>query len=251
MLFNKNLKEELNFIRDNLRVQKITGENMAKVLVIEDEKKVSALIQQGLMEVGYQVQTAETPTVARELVQTSTFDIIILDVMLPEMSGMDFAKELRSKSFDGFILMLTALSTTKDKIQGLDSGADDYLAKPFEFEELLARVRALLRRKTPEKGILKNGDLNMDLIARNVTREGVKIELTTKEFSLLEFFMKHLDTVMDRNTIARQVWGTDFDPDSNVIDVYINHLRKKVDSPFSRKLLKTVVGQGYVLNRID
>jgi DNA-binding response OmpR family regulator len=147
--------------------------------------------------------------------------------------------------------MLTALGTTKDKITGLDAGADDYLSKPFEFDELLARVRALVRRKGPDLSQLNNGDLLMDLLTRHVSREGVKIELTTKEFSLLEFLMRNLDKTVDRNAIARQVWGTEFDPDSNVIDVYINHLRKKIDSPFTKKLLKTVVGQGYVLLKAD
>lgn len=224
---------------------------MTSILVVEDERKVSALIQQGLQEVGYAVETVDTPSAARELIRNKKFDLLILDVMLPEMNGMDFAKELRVHGHAGFILMLTALSTTKDKIQGLDAGADDYLTKPFEFEELLARVRALIRRKGEDKVMLKNGDLVMDLITRHVSREGVRIELTTKEFSLLEFLMRHLDKVVDRNAIARQVWGADFDPDSNVIDVYINHLRKKVDSPFARKLLKTVVGQGYVLNKAE
>lgn len=222
---------------------------MTNLLIVEDEKKVSAFIQQGLMESGYHVETADTPSIARQTLKTKKFDLVILDVMLPEMSGMDFAKELRISGFPGFILMLTALSTTKDKIAGLDSGADDYLSKPFDYEELVARVRALIRRKSDDKAQLKNGDLVMDLITRQVSRENIRIELTTKEFSLLEFLMRHQDKVVDRNSIARQVWGTDFDPDSNVIDVYINHLRKKIDNPFGRKLLKTVVGQGYVLNR--
>lgn len=224
---------------------------MINILVVEDEKKVSAFIQQGLEEVGYHVETADSPGLAREKIKSKNFDLLILDVMLPEMSGMEFAKELRLKGHAGFILMLTALSTTKDKIQGLDSGADDYLAKPFEFEELLARVRALIRRKSDDKAQLRNGDLIMDLITRNVTRDGIRIELTTKEFSLLEFLMRNQEKVMDRTAIARQVWGADFDPDSNVIDVYINHLRKKIDSPYPKKILKTVVGQGYVLNKID
>lgn len=224
---------------------------MINILVIEDEKKVSAFIQQGLKEVGYEVETAESPGIARELIRSKKFDLLILDVMLPEMSGMEFAKELRANGHNGFILMLTALSTTKDKIQGLDSGADDYLAKPFEFDELLARVRALIRRKSDDKAQLRNGDLIMDLISRNVTRDGIRIDLTTKEFSLLEFLMRNQEKVMDRSAIARQVWGADFDPDSNVIDVYINHLRKKIDSPYPKKILKTVVGQGYVLNKID
>lgn len=224
---------------------------MTSVLIIEDEKKVSGFIQQGLQEIGYEVESVDSPLTARDKLKTRKYDLLILDVMLPDMSGMDFAKELRVHGYAGLILMLTALSTTKDKIQGLDSGADDYLTKPFEFEELLARVRALIRRKGDDKAQLKNGELVMDLISRNVSRSGQKIELTTKEFSLLEFLMRHQDKVVDRNAIARQVWGTDFDPDSNVIDVYINHLRKKIDNPFPKKLLKTVVGQGYVLNKVE
>lgn len=224
---------------------------MTNILVVEDEKKVSAFIQQGLVEVGFEVETVDNPLVAMEKIKVRKYDLLILDVMLPDMMGTDFAKELRIHGFKGFILMLTALSTTKDKILGLDSGADDYLTKPFEFEELLARVKALIRRKSDDKAQLQNGELVMDLISRHVSRSGIRIELTTKEFSLLEFLMRHLDKVVDRNSIARQVWGTDFDPDSNVIDVYINHLRKKIDSPFPKKLLKTVVGQGYVLNKVD
>ncbi len=224
---------------------------MAKILIIEDEKKVSAFIQQGLSELSYSVDAVEGPGSARHVMEKTKYDLLILDVMLGEENGMNFAKEIRAAGYNGFILMLTALSTTKDKILGLDSGADDYLAKPFEFEELLARIRALLRRKSNEVSQLANGDLRMDLLTRSVSREGKKIELTTKEFSLLEFLMRNLDHTVDRNAIAQQVWGTEFDPDSNVIDVYINHLRKKIDTPFSRKLLKTVVGQGYVLQKID
>jgi DNA-binding response OmpR family regulator len=224
---------------------------MINILVVEDEKKVSAFIEQGLKEVGHHTETAESPSIARQLLQRSNFDLIILDVMLPEISGIDFAKEIRASGHKGFILMLTALSTTQDKISGLDAGADDYITKPFEFDELLARVRALMRRKSDDKAILKNGLLHMDLISRQVNREGLRIELTTKEFSLLEFLMKNLDVVVDRNSIAKQVWGADFDPDSNVIDVYINHLRKKIDSPFGKKILKTVVGHGYVLSKME
>lgn len=224
---------------------------MASILIIEDEKKVSAFIQQGLTEHQYHAEAVEGPAAAKLAMEQKSFDLLILDVMLGDKSGLDFAREIRKSGYNGLILMLTALSTTKDKILGLDSGADDYLAKPFEFEELLARIRALLRRKTSEVSQLASGDLKMDLLARSVFREGKKIDLTTKEFSLLEFLMRNIDQTVDRNAIARQVWGTEFDPDSNVIDVYINHLRKKIDSPFSRKLLKTVVGQGYVLQKFD
>lgn len=224
---------------------------MQNILVVEDEKKVLALVKEGLQSAGYSVEAAESPEVARNLIRSHKLDLIILDVMLPGTNGIDFAREIRSEGWAGFILMLTALSTTSDKITGLDAGADDYLTKPFELEELLARVRALSRRKGDPKSTLKNGSLTMDLLTRNVSRDGIRIELTTKEFSLLEFFMRHLDKVVDRNSIARQVWGTEFDPDSNVIDVYINHLRKKIDNPFPRKILKTVIGQGYVLLKTE
>lgn len=224
---------------------------MVNILVVEDEKKLIAFIEQGLKEAGYSVEAAENSADAQKIIKNSKFDLIILDVMLGETSGLDLAKSLRAEGYTGSILMLTALSTTQDKIQGLDAGADDYLTKPFEFEELLARVRALLRRHSDERFTLKNGQLVLDLISRNVTREGVKLDLTTKEFALLEFLMRNLSKVVSREAIAKQVWNSDFDPDSNVIDVYINHLRKKVDSPFSKKLLKTVVGQGYVLSRFE
>jgi two-component system copper resistance phosphate regulon response regulator CusR len=224
---------------------------MQNILIVEDEKKVLALMKEGLQHSGRAVEGAESPAAARILMKSKKFDLIILDVMLPGTSGTEFAKEIRSAGWNGFILMLTALSTTSDKIAGLDSGADDYLTKPFELEELLARIRALGRRKADSKSRLQNGSLIMDLISREVSRDGIRVELTTKEFSLLEFFMRHLDRVVDRNAIARQVWGTEFDPDSNVIDVYINHLRKKIDNPFPRKILKTLVGQGYVLQKTE
>lgn len=224
---------------------------MQNILLVEDEKKVLAIVKEGLTSAGYSVEAAESPEAARVLLRTHKFDLIVLDVMLPGTNGIDFAREIRGGGWSGFILMLTALSTTHDKITGLDAGADDYLSKPFELEELLARIRALGRRKGEVKSTLKNGSLVVDLLSRSVSRDGVRIELTTKEFSLLEFFMRHLDKVVDRNSIARQVWGTEFDPDSNVIDVYINHLRKKIDNPFPRKILKTVVGQGYVLQKSE
>lgn len=224
---------------------------MQNILIVEDEKKVLALIKEGLTNAGYSVEAAESPEQARPLFRQHKFDLVILDVMLPGTNGIEYAKEIRGGGWNGFVLMLTALSTTNDKISGLDAGADDYLTKPFELEELLARIRALGRRKGDQKSTLKNGSLSMDLLSRTVSRDGIRIDLTTKEFSLLEFFMRHLDKVVDRNAIARQVWGTEFDPDSNVIDVYINHLRKKIDNPFPRKILKTVVGQGYVLQKTE
>ncbi len=220
---------------------------MARILVIEDEKKMAAFIQQGLIDQGHDVLTREHPAEALKLCQEKPCDLYIVDVMLPDMNGLQLSKELRAKQPKALILMLTALSTTQDKVQGLDAGADDYLTKPFELTELSARVRALLRRHTEAQTVLSNGDLSMDLIKRTVVREGRSIELTSKEFALLELFMRQIDKVLDRNTIAQQVWGSEFDPESNVIDVYVNHLRKKMDQGHARKLLKTVVGHGYTL----
>jgi two-component system, OmpR family, copper resistance phosphate regulon response regulator CusR len=224
---------------------------MGHILVVDDEKKMSAFIQQGFQEAGYTVTVVDCCSLARDFIPTTKVDLIVLDVMLPDMSGVSFAEELRQEGVKTPIILLSALSTTDDKISGLDAGADDYMTKPFEFSELHARAKVLIKRKSEGKSTLENGSLIMDLISRSVVREGVKIEVTTKEFALLEFFLRNIGKTVDRDTIARQVWGTDFDPDSNVIDVYINHLRKKIDTPFEKKLLKTVVGEGYVLNKFD
>ncbi len=223
---------------------------MHRILVIDDEKKMAAFIQQGLLEQGYLVDMADHPHKGLQLVSDVTYDLLVLDRMLPDMDGTEFARQVRTQGFKGFILMLTALNTTQDKVTGLDAGADDYLTKPFEFSELVARARALLRRRgDTAPTTLVNGDMIMDLLKRTVKREEKAIELTTKEFALLELFMKHVDKVLDRNIIAREVWGTEFDPDSNVIDVYVNHLRKKMDQGFGRKLLRTIVGHGYILSK--
>ena len=222
---------------------------MYRILVVEDEKKMSGFIQQGLIEQGYLVDVADHPRQAQDLVHNISYDLLILDVMLPEIDGLELSRRVRESGYNGLVLMLTALNTTRDKVAGLDAGADDYLTKPFDFNELLARVRALLRRRGEATTTLTNGDLVMDLIKRSISREGKSVELTSKEFSLLELFMRNVDKVLDRNTIAKQVWGTEFDPDSNVIDVYVNHLRKKMDQSFSRKLLRTIVGHGYILSK--
>ncbi len=222
---------------------------MNRILVVEDEKKMSGFIQQGLLEQGYLVDVADHPRQAQELVHNVSYDLLVLDVMLPEIDGLELSRRVRENGYNGLVLMLTALNTTRDKVAGLDAGADDYLTKPFDFNELLARVRALLRRRGEATTTLTNGDMVMDLIKRSVSREGKLVDLTSKEFSLLELFMRNVDKVLDRNMIAKQVWGTEFDPDSNVIDVYVNHLRKKMDHAFSRKLLRTIVGHGYILSK--
>ncbi len=221
-----------------------------RILIVEDQRKMAGFLKKGLSEAGYLAEVAESGSAAESLVAASSFDLIILDVMLPDQNGFDTARHLRADGFSGPILMLTALGGTKDKVHGLDAGADDYLTKPFAFDELLARVRALLRRKEAPAGTrLRFADLEMDIVARKVTREGKELSLTPKEFSLLEYFLRNPDRPLSRAVIAEHVWDVHFDSDSNVIDVYINMLRKKVDVPFGKKLIHTVVGAGYALRQ--
>jgi DNA-binding response OmpR family regulator len=186
---------------------------------------------------GAELLTAENP-----------YDLVILDVNLPDQNGLDTSRHLRRDGFKGPILMLTALSSTKDKIHGLDSGADDYLTKPFDFEELLARVRALLRRnKGGENSKLRFGDIELDLVLRKVTRVQQQITLTTKEFSLLEYLMRNPNRPVTRVEISEKVWDINFDTNTNIVDVYINMLRKKIDAPFEKKHIHTMIGYGYIL----
>lgn len=219
-----------------------------RLLVVEDQKKMAGFIRRGLTENGYAVDLAETGAAAESLAGENEYDLIILDVMLPDQNGFDTARHLRQDGFTGPILMLTALAGTKDKVHGLDSGADDYLTKPFEFAELSARVRALLRRHTTgAQSVLKFEDLEVDLVARKVKRASSELALTPKEFSLLEYFMRNPNRPLTRTSISEHVWDVHFDSDSNVIDVYVNMLRKKIDHPFEKKLIHTVIGVGYVL----
>lgn len=220
-----------------------------RILLVEDQRKMAAFIQKGLTEAGYTVDHAETGKAAESFFSENDYDLVILDVMLPDQSGLDTARNLRTDEYKGPILMLTALSTTKDKVNGLDSGADDYLTKPFEFEELLARVRALLRRNNVGGvgAVLRFADIEMDLVKRKLIRSGKELELTQKEFALLEYFLRNPDRPLSRTSIAEHVWDAQFEGDSNVIDVYVNLLRKKVDHAFPKKLIHTVVGVGYVL----
>lgn len=222
-----------------------------RVLVVEDEKKSASFIKNGLLEAGYVVETAESASAGLTMSANSEFDLVVLDIMLPDGNGMDVARQMRNEGFKGFILMLTALDSTRDKVRGLDSGADDYLAKPFEFDELLARIRALLRRKEGGRTRLGFEDLHMDLIQRQVKRAGSDIPLTQKEFSLLEFFLRNANRPLTRTEIGENVWDVHFDNESNVIDVYVRHLRKKIDEPFPTRLLHTVTGYGYVLKRAE
>ena len=209
---------------------------------------MASFIKKGLTAQGYLVDVSETGTGAESLVAENSYDLVVLDVNLPDQNGMDTARHIRGDGFKGPILMLTALSSTKDKIHGLDAGADDYLTKPFDFDELLARIRALLRRNSgSETSKLRFADVEIDLVHRKVVRANKEVNLTTREFSLLEYFMRHPNRPLTRVEISEHVWDVNFDTNTNVIDVYINMLRKKLDSPFEKKLIHTMVGYGYIL----
>ncbi|MDD4974613.1 MAG: response regulator transcription factor [Bacteriovorax sp.] len=219
-----------------------------RILVVEDQPKMASFIKKGLNAQGYIVDVSETGMGAESLVAENPYDLIVLDVNLPDQNGMDTARHIRQDGYKGPILMLTALSSTKDKIHGLDAGADDYLTKPFDFDELLARIRALLRRNTgSETSKLRFADVELDMVLRKVVRANVELNLTAKEFSLLEYFMRHPNRPLTRVEISEHVWDVNFDTNTNVIDVYINMLRKKIDSPFEKKLIHTMVGYGYIL----
>lgn len=219
-----------------------------RILVIEDEKKITNFISRGLKEEGYSVDAAYDGEEGHFLASSEKYDLIVLDVMLPKMDGLSLCRELRREDNLTPIIMLTAKDMIKDKVAGLDAGADDYLTKPFAFEEFLARVRALLRKRdVPRSTKLQVGDLTLDLLTHNVTRSGREIELTTKEYSLLEYLMRNAGTVVTRTMISEHVWDINFDTYTNVIDVYINYLRNKIDRDHKIKLIHTLRGRGYVL----
>ncbi len=219
-----------------------------KILVVEDEERVAHFIQKGLKEEGHAVDVAYDGEEGEFLGEVNDYDLIILDLMLPKKNGITVCRELRERGVSTPVLMLTARDAVEDKVRGLDAGADDYLAKPFAFEELLARVRALLRRKSENKSpILKIADLELDPISRQATRAGKNIRLTTKEYALLEYLMRNPGKVLSRTLIGEHVWDMNFDPESNVIDVYVSHLRNKIDKGFDPPLIHTLRGQGYIL----
>lgn len=219
-----------------------------RLLIVEDERKMAGFLKKGLMEAGYSVDHAGTGASAESLAAENTYDCIILDVMLPDQTGFDTAANLRKEGYLGPILLLSALSGTKDKVRGLDAGADDYLTKPFSFDELLARVRALLRRQSETKStVIRFADVEMDLVKRKVRRGQRELELTAKEFALLEYFLRNPNKPLSRTSIAEHVWDAHFDSDSNVIDVYVNMLRKKLTTKEEKRLIHTIVGVGYVL----
>ncbi len=225
-----------------------------KILVIEDEVRTIQLIRQGLEEQQWEVDIAYDGAMGFQLATRQVYALIISDIILPGMNGLDLCRKLREVGVSSPILLLTALGTTDDKIEGLDAGADDYLAKPFEFKELMARVRALTRRNIGiihTANSLKVADLEMDLDTKSVNRAGHEITLTAKEFGLLEYFIRNQGRVISKAELAEKIWDVTFDTGTNVIEVYVNFLRKKIDRDFEPKLLHTQIGMGYVLKVIS
>ncbi|MBU4346201.1 MAG: response regulator transcription factor [Candidatus Omnitrophica bacterium] len=219
-----------------------------RILLVEDERKIASFIERGLKEEHYVVDVAYDGENGLFMAEVNTYDLIILDIMLPGKDGMAICKELRRKKITAPILMLTAKDKLRDKVQGLNSGADDYLTKPFAFEELLARVRVLLRRKKTEKTTtLKVADLELDQLRHKVKRADKEVGLTSKEYALLEYLMLNANQIVTRTMISEHVWNEDFDSFTNVIDVHINYLRNKIEKGFKKQLLHTVRGAGYIL----
>ncbi|HBO84732.1 MAG: DNA-binding response regulator [Deltaproteobacteria bacterium GWC2_42_11] len=218
-----------------------------RILVVEDERKVANFIKSGLTEEGYAVDAAGDGIEGEYLAITNDYDVIVLDIMLPKKNGIDVLKTIRGKGVTAPVLLLTALDAVENRVQGLDSGADDYLVKPFSYDEFLARVRALLRRKEHKLTTLNFADLKLDRATRKAYRGDREIELTAKEYALLEYLLRNPNRVVTRNMIVEHIWNYDFDSGTNVVDVYINHLRNKVDKDFPDKLIHTIRGMGYVL----
>ncbi len=220
-----------------------------KILIVEDEPKVASFIKKGLEENNYEAEIAYDGISGEKLSHLYKYDLFILDIIIPGISGIDLCKKLKTKNPNIPVLMLTALGTTDDKLIGFDAGADDYMIKPFEFRELLARIKVLLKTSNQTVDIsnkLIAGELELDIDRKIAIRGGTHIELTAKEFSLLEYFMRNKGRVLSRNDIAENVWDTNFDSGTNVVDVYVNFLRKKIDKEFDKKLINTKVGFGYV-----
>jgi two-component system copper resistance phosphate regulon response regulator CusR len=223
---------------------------MANICLVEDEQKVAAFICKGLEEHNFKVKTAKDGASAKALLQSSDFDLLIMDVMLPDINGIELCRQIRQSDTKTPILMLTALDQVQSKVSGLKAGADDYMVKPFHFIELLARIEALLRRKSvndTEDHVLTFDDLKLDTWSNIAERSGSQVALTAKEFTLLELFMRHPNKVLSREYIAEQVWKIDFDTGTNFIDVYVNYLRNKIEKGFKNKLIHTVIGMGYIL----
>ena len=219
-----------------------------RVLVVEDETKVGSFIKRALEEESYAVDLCEDGAQGLDMALSGSYDLIMIDLMLPSLPGLDVLTRLRKEKSQTPVLILTAQSKVDQRVKGLDAGADDYLTKPFAIDELLARVRALLRRGPAESpGVLQVDDLVLNPATREVTRGGQRIDLTVKEYALLEYFMRHAGRVLTRPMISDHVWNQDFDTFTNVIDVYVNYLRNKIDRGRARKLIHTIRGSGYML----
>jgi len=218
------------------------------ILVVEDQEKVAKFLEKGLREEGHNIDVAFNGEEGLTMALINHYDIIILDIMLPKKNGIEVLKELRNKRISTPILMLTARDSLEDKIQGLDKGADDYLTKPFAFAELLARIRAILRRGNSERSVeLTADDLILNPATRQVHRAGEEIQLTNKEYSLLEYFLRNKGQVLTRSLISEHIWGYQFDTGTNIVNVYVNYLRNKIDNSFDKKLIHTVRDVGYIL----
>jgi two-component system, OmpR family, copper resistance phosphate regulon response regulator CusR len=222
-----------------------------RILLIEDEKKIADTLKLGLSENGFYVEAAYDGLIGLKLFERHSFNLVVLDINLPGLNGYELCKTIRAKNSHIPIIMLTALSSLSDKIEGYDAGADDYIIKPFEFKELLMKIRVLLKRSMdqhlPQGTVLKARDLEMNLDSKEVKRAGRAVSLTAKEFQLLEYLLRNKNKVVSRADIAINVWDIDFDTNTNVIDVYISYLRNKVDKGFEQKLIQTQVGMGYML----
>ena len=222
-----------------------------KILIVEDEKKIADALKFGLEEKGFQVEVAYDGNIGYRIFKTRKFNLIILDINLPGINGFELCKIIRKENPEIPVIIVTSLPTINDKVEGYDSGADDYIVKPFEFKELLAKIRVLLKRtmfqQIPTGSILRADDLEMNLESKEVKRAGVRVQLTAKEFQLLEFLLRNKNKLVSRADLAMNVWDIDFERSTNVIDVYISYLRNKVDKNFEHKLIHTQIGMGYIL----
>jgi len=224
----------------------------ANILLVEDDQRLSEVIKKGLEEKGFKVTVSFDGEMALKLFGSGNFDLIITDLVLPKINGLEFSKTVRKKDANIPIIMLTALGTTDDKVDGFDAGADDYLVKPFDFRELFARIKTLLKRTGKQIGsekTIKYADLEIDFSQKKASRSGIELILTPKEYNLLEYLVQHPEKVLSREEIAKEVWGLTFDTGTNFIDVYINYLRKKVDKPFEDKLIHTRPGMGFIMEK--
>lgn len=221
---------------------------MLKILIVEDEPKVASFIKKGLEENYYEADVAYDGIMAEKMALQNNYNLYILDIIIPFVNGLELCKKLKKSKPSVPVILLTALGTTEDKLEGFDAGADDYLVKPFEFRELLARIKALLKRSdlildTVNRIVVE--DLELDLNKKVAIRQGIVIKLTAKEFQLLQYFMRNRNRVLSRNDIAEKVWDVNYETDTNVVDVYVNFLRKKIDKDFEQKLIHTRIGLGY------